>query len=315
MKKIIFILFVSLNMMTVGAEEREEMVPFGDMDSWLTRQIEESGIIGGATKILYEVGPKMELVGNNAYENVGGSPWASSNVYARVAGVHKTNSSVFPVDHNGGKAAHLMTRIEQVKVLGLVNISVIAAGSVYVGSMMEPIKGTSNPQGLLNSGIPFTKRPKAVRYDYKIELSGEPNRLRITGFSPKKEVEGMDMPTMVMLLQKRWEDSDGTLHASRVGTIIVNYTQSSDWVENATYDVIYGDATNYAEFIPSMALGYEQRYALNSKGDNVPLIEESWASADEIPTHIILHFASSHGGAYVGSPGTQMWIDNVRLVY
>ena len=36
---------------------------------------------------------------------------------------------------------------------------------------------------------------------------------------------------------------------------------------------------------------------------------------NDVPTHIQLQFTASHGGAYVGSPGNTLWIDNVRLVY
>ncbi len=316
MRRVILMVVFAVSLIGgVVATEREELIPFGDFEQWLTRVIKESGIIGGDTKTLYEIAPEQEIVGEVAYTNQGGSPWATSNVYARVSGINKTNSSVFPVEMGEGKAAHLVTRIEKVKVLGIVNISVIAAGSIYLGSMVEPITGTKNPHRKLNMGIEFNSRPKAVRFDYQVKMSGEPDRLRMTGFSGKDKVEGMDMPTMVLLLQKRWEDSDGTLHAARIGTMIVNYTEDSEWTTDATYPIIYGDATTSPDYIPAMNVGYEQRYALNSQGENVPLIEESWAAEDETPTHIILQFASSHGGAYIGSPGTQMWVDNVRLVY
>jgi hypothetical protein len=39
------------------------------------------------------------------------------------------------------------------------------------------------------------------------------------------------------------------------------------------------------------------------------------AGKDEHPTHLILQFTSSMGGAFVGSPGNKLWIDNVNLVY
>jgi hypothetical protein len=29
----------------------------------------------------------------------------------------------------------------------------------------------------------------------------------------------------------------------------------------------------------------------------------------------MIQFTSSHGGAYIGSPGNSFWVDNVRLVY
>jgi hypothetical protein len=56
-------------------------------------------------------------------------------------------------------------------------------------------------------------------------------------------------------------------------------------------------------------------YALNSHGKSVLVRETGWAAADEKPTHLALQFASSHGGAYIGTPGNTLWIDNVKLVY
>lgn len=56
-------------------------------------------------------------------------------------------------------------------------------------------------------------------------------------------------------------------------------------------------------------------YATNSQGKQVKIIEEGWASPNEVPTHLILKFNSSCNGAFIGSPGNTLWIDNVRLVY
>ena len=66
------------------------------MDQWIDRQIKESGIIGGDTKNVFAIGPTATIRENKAYKNMGGSPWATSNVMARVAGITKTNTSVFP---------------------------------------------------------------------------------------------------------------------------------------------------------------------------------------------------------------------------
>ncbi len=41
-------------------------------------------------------GLRLLITENKAYKNMGGSPWATSNVMARVAGITKTNTSVFP---------------------------------------------------------------------------------------------------------------------------------------------------------------------------------------------------------------------------
>lgn len=120
------------------------------MEIWIigiVREIHESGIIGGNTKHLYELGPTDTIIGNTAYTNRGGSPWANSNVMAKVAGVVKTNTSVFPERRDDGWCARLETRMESVKVFGLVDIEVVAAGSVFLGTVHEPIKGTKNPQG------------------------------------------------------------------------------------------------------------------------------------------------------------------------
>ena len=120
-------------------EERVEEIPFGNMDQWIDRQIKESAIIGGDTKHVYAIGPTQTITNSEAYRNLGGSPWASSNVMARVAGVTKTNTSVFPEKRGNGYCARMDTRMESVKVLGLVNITVLAAGSVFLGEMHEPI--------------------------------------------------------------------------------------------------------------------------------------------------------------------------------
>ena len=79
-----------------------EVIPFGDMDQWIDRQIKESGIIGGALKNVYAIGPTATIRENKAYKNMGGSPWATSNVMARVAGITKTNTSVFPEKRGDG---------------------------------------------------------------------------------------------------------------------------------------------------------------------------------------------------------------------
>ncbi|MDO4672995.1 MAG: glycoside hydrolase xylanase, partial [Porphyromonadaceae bacterium] len=39
------------------------------------------------------------------------------------------------------------------------------------------------------------------------------------------------------------------------------------------------------------------------------------ADENEKPTHLCLQFASSNGGAYIGSPGNVLWIDNVIFNY
>ncbi len=64
-----------------------------------------------------------------------------------------------------------------------------------------------------------------------------------------------------------------------------------------------------------MNLQQGEKYAINSRGRNVPVTEVEWGSPDEKPTHICLQFASSFGMAFVGAEGTTLWLDNFKLVY
>ena len=321
-KKALFLAIACMPLSVVLADgdgvTSENVVPFayGDMDNWIVREIHESGIIGGNTKWLYELGPSDTIVGNTAFRNMGGSPWATSNVMAKVAGVVKTNTSVFPEKRGDGMCARMETRYESVKVFGLVDIEVIAAGSVFLGTVHEPIKGTKNPQAMLQSGVPFSKKPKALRFDYKVKAAPEKNRVRSTGFSRKSTVAGQDSLAVILLLQKRWEDAEGNVYSKRVGTMVQRYTESTpEWVNDATYPILYGNITSKPEYKPYMRIQVEERYTLNSKGKSVPIQEVGWAEPGEAPTHMVLQFTSSHGGAYIGSPGNTFWIDNVELIY
>lgn len=313
---ILFSLIVRLVTTTVTARGKDVLLPYGDMDHWTIRHVKESRIIGGNTKTLYEVGPNLTITGNKPYVNGGKSPWGTSNVMAKVMGVVKTNNSVYRDKHGSGYCAKLVTHIEKERVLGLMNMEVLAAGSLFLGDMKEPITGTKDGPKAMNNGIRFTKRPKALRYDYMFKAAGTANRVRQTGFSKGKTVAGRDYAITVLYLQKRSEDAEGNITARRVGTLVVKYAKSTGgWVSDATYEILYGDIRHHPHYDPKTMDLRSTDYARNSKGESVPIKEVGWASADESPTHIILQFSSSHGGAYIGSPGNTLWIDNVRLVY
>lgn len=313
---IIALLAAMLITAEAGAAEKEVYIQYGNMDRWTIRKIHESGIIGGNTKTLYEIGPNRTIDGNKPYVNGGGSPWGTSNVMAKVMGVVKTNNSVYRDTHGSGYCAKLVTHIESVKVLGLMNIKVLAAGSIFLGDMKEPITGTKDGPKAMNSGIPFNGRPKALRFDYKVKTTDSATRIKQTGFSRKQTVAGKDYAIAVLYLQKRTEDSKGNITAKRVGTLVVKYGKSTNgWVNNATYEILYGDIRNNPHYDASTMGLRSTDYARNSKGKSVPVKETGWAAANETPTHLVLQFSSSHGGAYIGSPGNTFWIDNVRLVY
>ena len=169
---------------------------------------------------------------------------------------------------------------------------------------------------MLQTGIPFTKKPVALQFDYKVKMSDRENRIRATGFSKITDVPGKDYPAAILFLQKRWEDANGNVYAKRIGTMVTYYYHSTDWKNNASYEIMYGDITGRPEYkAHMMRLQVTENYTVNSKGESVPIHEVAWGNEDDVPTHIYIQFTSSHGGAYIGSPGNSLWVDNVKLVY
>jgi len=302
----------------IPKNQSEETIPFGDMNHWLVREIKESFIIGGNTRRMYEIASTDTIRGEIPYRSSLASPWRTSNVLAIVNGITKCSVTVFPEKRNTGKCARLETRLEKVKVLGVINITVLASGTILSGEMLEPIRDTQNPQAKLNLGIPFTKRPIALVLDYKMKTNGEPDRIKATGFSRNTRIPGKDSAEVCVLLQKRWEDTAGNIYASRVGTGIQRFSQTThDWITNHPVEIIYGDATKHPTYQPHMKLLPPEKalYCLNSKGQSVPIQETGWASPETIPTHVIVKISSSHGEAYVGAIGNTFWIDNLRWRY
>ncbi|MDE6415624.1 MAG: PCMD domain-containing protein [Duncaniella sp.] len=291
-------------------------IKYGNMNSWVTRNLHESAVIGGHDKTIYEIGPNTTIEGNKAYVNLDGSPWATSNVYAKVSGVTKTSNAIYPFDRgNGNRAARLATQIERVKVLGLINMDVMVAGSMFLGKMLEPVTSTKNPYSKMEMGVPYTNRPSAVVFDYKVDMPNVNSRVKSTGFGSKKTLPGHDNAVVFMFLQRRWEDADGNIHAKRVGTAGRLFTSGSDWVNGYRLPVMYGDISKSPLYAPYLALrnGDNAYYAKNSKGKMVPVIEEGWDDASASPTHLVLMFSAGSGEPFVGTEGLTLYIDNVGL--
>lgn len=209
-----------------------------------------------------------------------------------------------------------MTEIETVKVLGLVNLKVLVAGSIYLGHNLEPIRNTSNPYSKMEMGIPFTKRPKYLRYDYRVLIPDEAQRIRATGTSTKN-LPGRDFAEVYIILQRRWEDENGNIYAKRVGTGRERFSTTTPWVCGHNLEVLYGDITKHGSYKNFMDLIPENRsyYARNSKGKMVPVKEVGWDDASATPTHMLVMASSGCGVAYEGTPGMTLWIDNISLVY
>ncbi|MCM1164291.1 MAG: PCMD domain-containing protein [Muribaculaceae bacterium] len=313
MKRIFLMLILSAMASSLKAE-RIEPIRYGNFDSWVTREISESGVIGGNDKTIYEIGPTQTIKGNKPYTPLGGSPWATSNVYAKVMGVVKGSNAVFPDDRPGhGKCAKLTTVLEHCKAIGLINIDVTVAGSIFLGRMFEPVKSTHDPYTKMEMGIPFTKRPKALSFDYKLTIPEGNQRLYSSGFGKKKTLPGHENAEVYILLQRRWEDADGNIHAKRVGTGCEVFKNSTNgWVNSHRIPVVYGEKGSSAMPLIPQADSY---YARNSKGKMVPVIEEGWDTPDATPTHLLIMASAAEGEPYVGTIGLTMWVDNMGLVY
>lgn len=320
MKTKIYLILSLLAFASTGAwGETVEPIKYGDMEQWVTRNIKESAIIGGKTKQVYAIGPTATINGNQPYKNRGGSPWSTSNVLAKVSGVTKTSCQVVPGQHPGhGKCAVLESKIENCKALGIININVMVAGSMFLGHMIEPIKSTKNPYTKMEMGIPFTKRPSALVYDYELIIPPTNERVYSSGFSRKRVMKGHDNAEVMILLQRRWEDAEGNIYAKRVGTGRELLTRaSSGWKNGHHLDIHYGDITKQPYFRANMNLIPEAKsyYARNSKGKMVPVKEVGWDDASAAPTHLIVMFSAGSGEPYVGTPGLTFKVDNVGLAY
>lgn len=292
-----------------------EKIKFGDFSNWVTREITESKVIGGKKKTVYAIGPTRHIAGNTAYVPQGGSPWASSNVYAKVSGVVKASNTVEPAVVNGNRMAKLYTKIEQVKVLGLLNMDVMVPGTIFLGKVREPISSTKSPYSKMEMGMPYTKRPKALVYDLKVDMPNVNTRVKATGFGSKKTLQGRDNAEVYVLLQKRWEDAKGNIHALRVGTGRERYAKSVPLTRGHQLPIHYGDITRKPFYKSYMGLlnGAKAYHAYNSKGKLVPVQEEGWADADETPTHVLVMASSTCGEAFIGTEGLTVYIDNVAF--
>ena len=292
---------------------------YGKFDQWCRREIKESALIGGNTEHLYEFygdPSEIHVTGKEPFSAPDGYIWRTNNVLAVVAGIVKTNNTVYPEKRGDGYCARIETHIEEVKVLGMINMDVTCQGAILVGELPEPITTTKDPMSKVLYGVPFTGKPRAIRLDYKADVCHEV--IRGTGFSRLKPMGYEDHAEITVMLQKRWEDEDGNIHALRVGTAIERIDKDiPDWVNGHELVIGYGDITSQPYYKEYMGLKTDPDiayHAINSQGKNVMMIEEGWAPEGTEPTHMLIHIISSCGKAFYGGVGNTVWIDNVEVV-
>ncbi|MDE6384459.1 MAG: PCMD domain-containing protein [Paramuribaculum sp.] len=303
---------------TLSTAQKIEYLKFGDFNNWVTRVIKESHLIGGKEKKIYEVGPSTTITGNKPYVNMGGSPWGTSNVYAKVAGVVKGSNAVEPCVRSGSNlCAKLCTKLDHIKAVGVVNMDVMVAGSIFLGQMIEPVSSTKNPYSKMDMGVPYTKRPQSLVLDYRVDMPSANTRTKSTGFGSKKTLAGRDHAVVFIYLQRRWEDADGNLHAKRVATGGHQFTTASKWVNGFKIPLVYGDVSKNADlkWLGLRSSKDNAYYARNSKNKLKPVIEEGWDDPNATPTHVIVMISSGAGEPFIGTEGLNFYVDNIGFAF
>jgi len=288
---------------------------YSSLDNWYTRNLKESALLSGKTIELFGVGKvsdQVDLTDLTLKDKT--SPWSTTNIYAKMV-LDVGNTRVVPEKRGDGYCARLETKIRNDNIAGF-NVEVLLAGTLFLGETAEPVKGMKDPEKNASQGIPFTGMPKSVEFDYKYHV-GES---RIEATTSVKPFAGEDKADFAILLQKRWEDKNGNVFATRIGGNRVFFTGTEkQWINGASFPVYYGDATHLPQY-DSKTMGLVPAvgriFVKNSKGAMVPLVETGWGKPGEKPTHLIMYFTSSYEGMkYAGSTESVFWVDNIKLVY
>lgn len=281
---LITLLFITCSL---SAQERVEVL--GDFENWNTKQIKESALIGGKTKIFYKLG----------------GTWDCSNAHAKAMGVEKVSVSVHPEKRGNGTCCRMESTLETVSAIGI-NFKALATGTIYTGKMVDIVsmKHSSNPNSAIDMGVPFTGRPSALILDYKAIIQNQ-TAVYAPAKTHVKVVEGRDVGQITLILQHRWEEN-GHVYAYRVGTVQKEIDETTDWKNDFRLPVTYGKS--------NVALSNNSHQTHNSKGEMV-CIEEVDYRGDVEPTHIIVMVSAGSMPPFTGCPGNTMWVDNIRLAY
>lgn len=314
MKKII-LFFLGCLAANIYAE-RVEPIPFGDMESWTVRYIEESKLLGGQTKTLYCLAPTDTIWENGPYTyGQDGNPWSTSNAYANIIGIEKAAGTMAPeAREDGGTCCRMDVDMLGVRVMGMIDIEVLVAGTMFTGRTIEPITTAKDPYRNIDFGVPFTGRPTALMFDYKCIVSPEDWVWYAKGTAKPKKQEGHDEAEAYVYLQHRWEDEKGHIHSIRVGTGYKRFSEDQlTWMNGYRLPIHYGDITGEEWYEDYMGFKGIQR-AMNSRGKMTLIQEEGWDGTLE-PTHLVIMLTSGKYEAFVGKEGNVLWVDNVNLVY
>ena len=288
---------------------------YSSLDSWYSRKVKESFMLSGKTINLFGVGkvdPKSDFFDTKLKDER--SPWGTTNIYSRMV-LDIGNTRVYPEKRGNGYCCRLETAIRKDNIAGL-KVEVLIAGTLFVGNLIEPVRSLKDPLKNVNQGVPFDKKPKAIKFDYKYNVG----KHRVKAIYNIDQAEGTDKAEFCLILQKRWEDKNGNVFATRIAGARQFFTGTVDqWINGSSFPITYGDITHLPEYDPkTMGLipDVNEVFVRNSRNKMVPLVETGWGKPDDIPTHLILYFTSSYQGVlYVGSTESVFWVDNIEFVY
>lgn len=314
MKLLVIIVLLVIGNRIWAQERWTEPIPYGDMDQWTVRYVQESKLLGGKTKTLYTPAPIDTIRNNQAYVPVAGNPWGSSATYAKFMGIETAmEGSVEPEARGYGYCCRLRNVLTEVNVG---NIHAMVSGTIYMGKALEPLSITakSRPYTAIDFGVPFTAHPVAMMVDYKALIS-DADSLITTERNKPEVIAGHDCAVIYIYLQHRWEDAEtGQIYARRVGTAYERICESiPEWVNNHEIPIRWGNITTSSDFQSYEGLNQMDMMTRNSKGKMVKIEEVGWSL--DAPTHIIMYISASNAGVFRACEGNTLWVDNLRLVY
>jgi len=214
-------------------------------------------------------------------ESADNTIWDTANRGVTIAG----SANTVPEDLGGGDFAARMTSVAAPLIVRM------AAATLFTGDFTSGFPNPSDPRSNIDFGTPFSGRPSAFTIDYRYipgasyeDADGNP-------------LQGGDACDMYVLLQKR----DGE-QVERIGTgWFRNGDEVADWT-NLEVEIKYGELT---------ASDPEFEYA-NVRSDE----GETWGDPNDTPTHIVVVFSSSAlGDFFTGAIGSELWVNNLELIY
>ncbi len=155
-------------------------------------------------------------------------------------------------------------------MLGLINIKVLAAGSLFLGDVREPITSTKDGPKAINSGY---FRSLHVLRQYNLTIK----HICLNSSQPYQTQNGIQWSIhcgrsrlchcRTLLCRSAMKMLRGNITAKRVGTMVVKYGKSTNgWVNDATYTIHYGDIRHMAGYDAATMGLRSTDYARNSKG-------------------------------------------------